>query len=56
MLLICSDGLYDMVPEETIFSKSSEPKDLQKLTENLVQSAVNNDGKDNITLIAIFEP
>ena len=54
MLLICSDGLYDMVPEETIFSKIKRTKDLQKLTENLVQSAVNNDGKDNITLIAIL--
>ncbi len=49
-ILICSDGLTDMVPEieiESIFNKFT---DIDKIAQKLLDIALENGGKDNITL------
>ena len=52
MLLICSDGLTNMIREERIFEivKESNPEDV---TEILINEANNAGGLDNITVIFI---
>lgn len=49
-LLICSDGLSDMVEEDSIASILAENK-LQPACDRLVKSALDAGGKDNITVI-----
>lgn len=48
--LICSDGLTDMVSEEQI-QKIMQESATEKCSELLLQEALNNGGKDNITVI-----
>ena len=48
--LICSDGLTDMVPEEEIRKIISE-NTLHESTDRLLETALKNGGKDNITII-----
>ncbi len=50
-LLICSDGLTDMVESEEIEEIVNEDKDIKKKVEILFNEALNNGGKDNITII-----
>ena len=54
--LLCSDGLTDMVSIEEIAKILTETvaggtTDVNKTTENLLQKALDNGGKDNITII-----
>ena len=51
IVLICSDGLTNMVSEEQIYNIIS--KDINQAPENLVNEANKNGGLDNITLIVI---
>lgn len=51
VVLICSDGLTNMVSEEQIYNIISN--DINQAAENLVNEANNNGGLDNITLIII---
>ena len=51
VILICSDGLTNMVSEEQIYNIISN--DINKATENLIKEANNNGGLDNITVIII---
>ena len=51
IVLICSDGLTNMVSEEQIYNIISN--DINQATEKLVQEANKNGGLDNITLIII---
>lgn len=53
ILLLCSDGLYNMVDESIIFKTLKETIDLEEGVASLVQMANENGGKDNITIIAI---
>ena len=53
VLLICSDGLYSIANEANIISELSLQEGMTHLTEKLVNIAVGNDGKDNISLISI---
>ncbi len=53
VLLICSDGLYSIANEAYIISELSLQEGMTHLTEKLVNIAVGNDGKDNISLISI---
>lgn len=50
LYLICSDGLTDMVAPETI-SKILLKTDFEKCTNRLQEIALENGGKDNITII-----
>jgi protein phosphatase len=51
VLLLCSDGLTEMVPEEQIAAVLQEENDPQKACERLVEEANRLGGKDNITVI-----
>ncbi len=54
MILICSDGLTDMVSEERICKIMSFNRK-EELTDALIQQAIDSGGKDNITvMIAAF--
>lgn len=51
--LICSDGLTDMVSEEKIRTILQESKK-EEVADLLVQQALDNGGKDNITIIVFY--
>ena len=50
--VICSDGLTNMVTQQTIFEIASQ-KDIEQATVDLVKLANDNGGYDNITAILI---
>jgi protein phosphatase len=52
VLLVCSDGLYDLVDEETIISLVDDSEALlETIGEALIQRAIANGGDDNISLV-----
>lgn len=51
--VICSDGLTDMVDMKEIGRISDEEKDVKACVEKLVEAALNNGGRDNITVLAV---
>ncbi len=53
IIVLCSDGLWDMLPDEEIGRLISQEKDPGKLCRSLVDSANQADGEDNITVIVI---
>lgn len=53
VFLICSDGLTDMVSQETIKSIVSNSKGVKECATKLMQTALSNGGLDNITIIVI---
>lgn len=56
ILLICSDGLTNMVDDEKICAiVNMNKKDLKTLAERLVQAANDNGGADNITVVALCD-
>lgn len=52
-ILLCSDGLTNMVKDEEILQIMNGPEDLTSKTEYLVELANKNGGKDNITVITV---
>lgn len=50
-LLLCSDGLTEMVPEETIARVLAEGEPAEKTCKRLVDMALEAGGKDNVTVI-----
>ncbi len=52
-VLLCSDGLYDMVPSKKMAEIITDKIDLQERVEKLVGAANEAGGKDNITVILI---
>jgi protein phosphatase len=50
--LLCSDGLTDMVSEQDILSVLANNNSLETATEQLLSLALDNGGKDNVTIIA----
>lgn len=50
-LLLCSDGLTNMVDDENIFKTVNEAKDIQSSCRQLVDQANENGGDDNITVV-----
>lgn len=52
-ILLCSDGLSNMVTDEEIFKIVREEGDLGDHTDKLIKLANHNGGKDNITVILV---
>lgn len=50
MFLLCSDGLTDMLSNEHIKQIMLEQKDVKKCVESLIDNALANGGKDNVTV------
>ncbi|MCR4658637.1 MAG: Stp1/IreP family PP2C-type Ser/Thr phosphatase [Lachnospiraceae bacterium] len=53
ILLLCSDGLTNMVEEEEILKIVSESEDLKGCADRLIKMANHNGGKDNVTVILV---
>ena len=53
IVLICSDGLTDMVEDNQIESILSEKASVKSKTEKLIKTALDNGGKDNVTVMTI---
>lgn len=52
-LLLCSDGLTDMVHDDRIEQILRSSRFVDKIVQNLMSEALNNGGKDNTTIIAV---
>ena len=53
-LLLCSDGLWDMVRDPLIQQVISQPvKDPNKIGQDLIQSALEGGGEDNVSVIVV---
>ena len=53
MVLLCSDGLTNMIEDETIHQILTEDGSLKDRVEKLVETANLNGGKDNISVIVV---
>ena len=53
MILLCSDGLTNMVEDEEIIEIVMEQKNIVEKAEKLINTANENGGKDNITVVLI---
>ena len=53
MVLLCSDGLTNMVEDEAIYQILTESGSLKDRVEKLVETANRNGGKDNISVVVI---
>ena len=49
VLVLCSDGLHDEMPEATIAAIVSQSKPIEEIAQELVERAVEIDGNDNTT-------
>lgn len=52
-LLLCSDGLYDMVHSQTTTQILSENTPIEERVDKLIDAALEAGGKDNVTVIVI---
>lgn len=52
-VLMCSDGLTDMIEDEEIFSILKEKESTEEGIECLIETANENGGNDNITVVVI---
>lgn len=52
-LLLCSDGLYDMVHSQTTTQILSEQTPVEERVDKLIDAALESGGKDNVTVIII---
>ncbi|MCR4694653.1 MAG: Stp1/IreP family PP2C-type Ser/Thr phosphatase [Pseudobutyrivibrio sp.] len=52
-ILLCSDGLTNMVDDEAIYSILSTDEDVFDKAKRLITLANNNGGKDNITVVVV---
>ena len=53
-LLLCSDGLSDMIPENNMLDLlTSSPENTEKTVQALVQAALDAGGADNITVVVV---
>lgn len=52
-LLLCSDGLWEMVRHDDLLKILSEKSSLQKICDTLIEMANANGGEDNITAVVV---
>ena len=52
-ILLCSDGLWDMLPENNIYDILMQDSETKNICENLIQKANDAGGKDNISAVVI---
>ena len=52
-ILLCSDGLSNMVEDREIFRVLEEPLTVQGKVEKLIRTANDNGGRDNIAVIVV---
>lgn len=52
-LLLCSDGLWEMVRSPALLQALSEPDDIKKTCETLIKLANDNGGVDNISAVVV---
>jgi len=52
-ILLCSDGLSGMIPDEQILAIFNEASNLQDAARTLILKAIENGGEDNITLVLV---
>ena len=50
-ILLCSDGLHDMVDDETITELLKTHREATPACQSLVEAALTNGGKDNVTVV-----
>lgn len=50
-LLLCTDGLTDMVPDAEIAQHLAEPRTTQQISQSLIDAALTHGGKDNVTVV-----
>jgi len=53
IILMCSDGLTNMLSEEEIINTLISSEDMDKVTQDLINKANTNGGTDNITTIVV---
>ena len=53
-LLLCSDGLYDMVPEAVIAARLADSSTAEAAVSALVEAALRGGGGDNVTCLTAF--
>lgn len=53
LVLLCSDGLTNMLEDEEIGAILKEPVSIEEKAQRLIEAANDNGGKDNITVIII---
>ena len=53
IILMCSDGLSNMIEDEEIFQIVKSGRDVVEITEDLIETANENGGKDNIGVVVI---
>ena len=52
-LLLCSDGLCDMITSKQMAQVLSMPLDVENKVEKLIQEALNAGGRDNVTVVLV---
>ncbi len=52
-IILCSDGLSDEVDDEQMSEIIAQTNDDDLIVEKLVEAAINNGGKDNVSVIVI---
>ena len=52
-LLLCSDGLWEMVRPPDLLKALTEQDDAQKICDNLINLANDNGGEDNISAVVV---
>jgi protein phosphatase len=52
-LLLCSDGLTRMVPDETLAEAIVDRRDPQRICDYLIEAANGSGGADNITVVVV---
>lgn len=55
-LLLCSDGLTDAVPDQTICDILNTHKEVDIAVDALVQAALDGGGRDNISVVIVTRP
>jgi serine/threonine protein phosphatase PrpC len=53
VFLLCSDGLTDMVSDDSIVNIIKEEKNLEATVNKLLDKSLNNGGKDNVTIVMV---